>query len=167
MIIPIYIIVSGIFADSRDLYEHSTVAYKMAEMEMRVDQLIKLYELKDNDVQDLIKHFSVVLKSIVKSLNVSVADEIESLIATYNKSIETVRSPMANFDVYTFLPHLRSHKNYLRPLILQTGSRNAGYILYVLHRYCTYEIRVRIQITIDFIQCIPSNWRIRYERDLS
>ncbi|VVC29946.1 Hypothetical protein CINCED_3A025295 [Cinara cedri] len=43
--------------DSRDLYEHSTVAYKMAEMEMRVDQLTRLYELKDNDVQDLIKRF--------------------------------------------------------------------------------------------------------------
>lgn len=107
----------------------------MAEMEMRVDQLARLYELKDNDVQDLIKRFSSVLKSIVKSLNVSVADEIESLIATYNNSIETIRSPMANFDVYTFLPHLRSHKEYLRPLILHSGNRNAGYLRYYYTLY--------------------------------
>lgn len=99
----------------------------MAEMEMRVDHLTRLYELKDKDVQELIKHFSLVLKSIVKSLNVSVSEDIESLMAAYNKSVEMVRSPMGNFDVYTFLPHLRSHKEYLRPLILHSGNRNAGY----------------------------------------
>jgi hypothetical protein len=104
----------------------------MAEMEMRVDHLTRLYELRDKDVQELIKHFSSVLKTIVKSLNVSVSGDIESLIVAYNKSIEMVRSPMANFDVYTFLPHLRSHKDYLRPLILHSGGRNAGNLL-ILH----------------------------------
>ncbi|VVC29945.1 Hypothetical protein CINCED_3A025295 [Cinara cedri] len=141
--------------DSRDLYEHSTVAYKMAEMEMRVDQLTRLYELKDNDVQDLIKRFSSVLKSIVKSLNVSVTDEIESLIATYNKSIETIRSPMANFDVFTFLPHLRSHKNYLRPLILHSGNRNAVSIVFgvpTVRRQQTYLIQTLINLVSNMNQ---------------
>lgn len=112
------------------MYDHGSVTYKMAEMEMRVDHLTRLYELKEKDVQELIKHFTSVLKTIVKSLNVSVSDDIESLMVAYNKSIEMVRSPMAHFDVYTFLPHLRSHKDYLRPLILHSGGRNAGYLLF-------------------------------------
>lgn len=115
--------------DTRDLYDHGSVTYKLAEMEMRVDHLTRLYELKDKDVQELIKHFGLVLKTIVKSLNVSVSDDIESLMAAYNKSVEMFRSPMAHFDVYTFLPHLRSHEDYLRPLILHSGGRNAGYSL--------------------------------------
>lgn len=105
----------------------------MAEMEMRVDHLTRLYELKDKDVQELIKHFGSVLKTIVKSLNVSVSEDITALIAAYNKSIEMVKSPMGHFDVYTFLPHLRSHKDYLKPLILHSRSRNAGYLLILLH----------------------------------
>lgn len=120
------------FTDTRDMYDHGIVTYKMAEMEMRVDHLTRLYELKDKDVQELIKHFSSVLKSIVKSLNVSVSDDIESLMAAYNKSVEMVSSPMARFDVYTFLPHLRSNKDYLRPLILRSGGRNAGYSPYFI-----------------------------------
>jgi len=117
--------------DTRDLYDRSSVMYKMAEMEMRVDHLTRLYELKDKDVQELMKHFSLVLKTIVKSLNVSVSvsEDIESLMVAYNKSVEMVRSPMAHFDVYTFLPHLRTHENYLRPLILHSGGRNSGYLL--------------------------------------
>lgn len=97
---------------------------------MRMDHLTRLYELKDKDVQEMIKHFSSVLKTIIKSLNVSVTEDIESLIVEYNKSIEMVRSPMVHFDVYTFLPHLRSHKDYLRPLILYSGGRNAGIFLF-------------------------------------
>lgn len=97
---------------------------------MRMDHLTRLYELKDKDVQEMIKRFSSVLKTIIKSLNVSVSEDIESLIVEYNKSIEMVRSPMVHFDVYTFLPHLRSHKDYLRPLILYSGGRNAGIFLF-------------------------------------
>jgi len=96
---------------------------------MRMDQLTRLYEMKDKDVQELFKRFSSVLKTIVKSLNVSASEDIESLLLAYNKSVELVKSPMANFDVYTFLPHLRYHKDYLRPLILHSEGRNAGYLL--------------------------------------
>lgn len=119
--------------DTRDLYDHSSVTYKIAEMDMRLDQLTRLYELKDKDVQGLTKHFSSVLKTIVKSLNVSVSEDLESLMLAYNKSVEMVRSPMAHFDVYTFLPHLRFHKDYLRPLILHSGGRNAGHLLILLY----------------------------------
>lgn len=124
------VLFNWIITDTRDIYDHNIVTYKMAEMEMRVDHLTRLYELKEKNVQELIKHFSSVLKSIMKSLNVSVSDDIESLMAIYNKTAEMVRSPMARFDVYTFLPHLRSHKDYLRPLILHSGGRNAGYLIY-------------------------------------
>lgn len=120
-------------SDTRELYEHNAVTYKMAEMEMRVDHLTRVYELKDKDVKELIKHFGSVLKTIVKSLNVSVSEDIMSLIVAYNKSIEMVKSPMVNFDVYTFLPHLRYHKDYLRPLILHSGGRDAGYLFISLH----------------------------------
>lgn len=120
-------------SDTRELYEHNAVTYKMAEMEMRVDHLTRVYELKDKDVKELIKHFGSVLKTIVKSLNVSVSEDIMSLIVAYNKSIEMVKSPMVNFDVYTFLPHLRYHKDYLRPLILHSGGRDAGYLFISSH----------------------------------
>lgn len=93
---------------------------------MRMDQLTRLYEMKDNDMHEFIKRFSSVLKTIVISLNVSVPEDIESLLLSYNKSVELIRSPMVNFDIYTYLPHLRSHKDYLRPLILHSGGRNSG-----------------------------------------
>ncbi|CAH1736394.1 unnamed protein product [Aphis gossypii] len=143
-------------SDTRDLYDHSSVTYKMAEMEMRVDHLTRLYELKDKDVQELIKHFSSVLKTIVKSLNVSVSEDIESLMIAYNKSVEMVRSPMAHFDVYTFLPHLRSHENYLRPLILHSGGRNAVSMVFgvptVRRQQQTYLIQTLINIISNMNQ---------------
>jgi len=109
--------------------------YKMAEMELRVDHLTRLYELKDKDVQELIKRFGLVIKTLVNSLNVSVSNEVESLIVAYNKSIELFRSPIAHIDMLTFLPHSQYNKDYLRPLILHSGGRNSGIYLfhYILH----------------------------------
>lgn len=89
--------------------------------------------MADKDLQESIKRFNLLLKIIVESLNITVSEDVESLLLAYNKSVELAKSPpMANFDVYTFLPHLRLHKDYLRPLVLHSGGRNAGNLVVML-----------------------------------
>jgi len=112
--------------DTRYSYDHSSVTnYTMADMEILVEHLTKLNELNDKNIKERIKHFGPVLDAIVKSLNISVSKELESLMVT-NKSVEIARSPMTHLDGFTFLPQLWSHEDNLRPFILHSGGRKTG-----------------------------------------
>jgi len=102
----------------------------MAEMKILVEHLTKLNELNDKIIREQIKHFGLVLDAIVKSLNISVSQQLESL---NKKSVEMVRSPMIRHDGFTFLPQLWSHEDDLRPLILHSGGRKTGKLFVQLH----------------------------------
>lgn len=103
------------------------MAYRLAEFDMRVDRLSRLYELKEKGVQRLIGRFGSVLKTIAeRPQNASDGDRLESLMAAYDRSVEMARWPMARLDVYTFLPHLQSDEHRLRPSVLRSGGRQAG-----------------------------------------
>jgi len=93
-----------------------------------MEHITRLYELKDEEIQELIKHFGPILKTTVKTLNITVHEDIiESLMVAY-KSAGMVSAPMSHFDLFTFLPHLWSHEDFLKPFILHSRGRNKGYL---------------------------------------
>lgn len=92
---------------------------------MLIESLTRLNELNDKDTKKEIKPFGPVLEEIVKSMNVSISKQLQSLTAA-NKLVELVRSPMTHLDKFTFLPQLWSHEEFLRPVILHSGGRKAG-----------------------------------------
>jgi len=97
------------------------------EMEKIMEQITSLYEQKDGEIQELMKHFGPVLKTIVKTLNITVLEDIESLMVAY-VCICLIIASMSHFDLFTFLPHLWSHEDFLKPFVLHSKGRNAGYL---------------------------------------
>jgi len=129
----------------------------MAEMNILVEHLSRLNELNNKNIKERIKDFGPIFNAIVKSLNISVSKELESLMVT-NNSIEMDRSPpMTHLDRFTFLPPLWSHEDNLRPFILHSGGRKAGNLFFQLHtvddcEWCTGKKMIPIiQIEIKTI----------------
>lgn len=120
--------------DTRNAYNHSSVTtyYTMAETNILVEHLTRLNELKNKNIKERIKDFGPIFDAIVKSLNISVSKELESLMVS-NKFVEMGRSPMKNLDRFIFLPPLWSHEDNLRPLILHSGGRKTGNLFVQLH----------------------------------
>jgi len=110
----------------------------MAEMEMLMEHLTRLDELNDKKIKKQMENFGLVLDVIVKSLNISVPEELKSQMVAY-KSVEMVRSPMKHLDGFTFLPQLWSHEDNLRPLILHSGGRKTGNLFVQLNTVDDYE----------------------------
>ncbi|XP_022183741.1 alpha-1,3-mannosyl-glycoprotein 4-beta-N-acetylglucosaminyltransferase B-like isoform X2 [Myzus persicae] len=115
---------------TRYSYDHSPgTTFSMKEMEMLIESLTRLNELNDKDTKKEIKLFGPILEEIVKSMNVSISKQLQSLTAA-NKLVELVRSPMTHLDKFTFLPQLWSHEEFLRPVILHSGGRKAVSVVY-------------------------------------
>ncbi|XP_060875700.1 alpha-1,3-mannosyl-glycoprotein 4-beta-N-acetylglucosaminyltransferase B-like isoform X1 [Metopolophium dirhodum] len=144
-------------SDTRYSYDHSSVTkYTMADMEILVEHLTKLNELNDKNIKKRIKHFGPVLDAIVKSLNISVSKELESLMVT-NKSVEIARSPMIHLDGFTFLPQLWSHEDNLRPFILHSGGRKTVSMVYGIPTVRRQNKNYLIQTLINIVKNMNQN----------
>ncbi|XP_050424991.1 alpha-1,3-mannosyl-glycoprotein 4-beta-N-acetylglucosaminyltransferase B-like isoform X2 [Adelges cooleyi] len=114
----------------RDKDNKNLVAHKLTELEMRVDQLTTLYDSKDTEIKEMMKHFSLTLRSITNSLNLTVLNAFETVTSAYDKSVEIFKTQMGVIDLSTFLPHLKSLRNGLRPLVLHSGDRHSVSIVF-------------------------------------
>ncbi|XP_026804825.1 alpha-1,3-mannosyl-glycoprotein 4-beta-N-acetylglucosaminyltransferase B-like isoform X2 [Rhopalosiphum maidis] len=124
-----FIVMSIYISNTGKSYDRRiATTYTKTEMEMLMEHITRLYELKEKDIEKLIKCFGLVLKTIVK-LNVSVSEDIDSLMVSF-KTVDTVSPPMSHFDLFSFLPHLWSHEEFLRPFVLNSRGRNAVSIVF-------------------------------------
>ncbi|XP_060852858.1 alpha-1,3-mannosyl-glycoprotein 4-beta-N-acetylglucosaminyltransferase B-like isoform X2 [Rhopalosiphum padi] len=118
-----YTFVFMYISDYGNSYDHRMATTNTkTEMEILMEQITRLYELKDKDIQELTKCFGL-------ALNISVPEDKDSLMVTY-KSVDMVSPPMPHFDFFTFLPHLSPHQDSLRPFVLHSRGRNAVSIVF-------------------------------------
>ncbi|CAH1736390.1 unnamed protein product [Aphis gossypii] len=139
-------------SDTRIAYDHPlTKTYMKMEMEKIIEHMTRLYELKDGEIQEIIEHFGPILKTIVKTLNITVPEDIESLMVAY-KSAGMVSAPMSHFDLFTFLPHLWSHEDFLKPFILHSRGRNEVSIVFGIPTVRRQKRNYLIQTLISFVK---------------